>query len=149
VKLRAGSHGIGLLLALGVAAWPCAGIAADREAVGDPVAADRSRALHDDRQGSEALVRVLRHHHALADGEGGFEWWLRLPFPVRARQAQVPEVRYWRNRLEFLRDAQRGDAAACAVSGGVLLGDPLLQGDDRAVETRRLEACRAPGAGTG
>ncbi|MCC2658213.1 MAG: hypothetical protein K0Q76_3321 [Panacagrimonas sp.] len=112
----------------------------------DPVAADRSRALIDDPMASAALVRVLQHHHGLGDGEGGFGWWLRLPFPVRARQAQVPNVRLWRNRLEFMRDAQRSDAAACAVSGTMVLDNPLLDSASRAVEAQRLDRCRG---GTG
>lgn len=108
----------------------------------DPVAAERSRALLDDPMASDALVHVLRYHFAKDDGEGGFGWWLRLPFPVRARQALVPKVRFWRNRLEFLRDSQRRDAAACAVSGGMVLRDPLIDEESRLVETRRLEQCR-------
>ena len=134
------SSAFGLVLTLAVSATTVPGVQAAQ--VDDPVAADRSRALHDDPQASEALVRVLRHHHARGDGEGGFEWWLRLPFPVRARQAQVPQVRFWRNRLEFLRDAQRGDATACAVSGAVFLADPLLDDDSRILETQRLDRCR-------
>ena len=115
----------------------------------DPVATDRSRALLDDPQASEALVRVLKHHHGLGDGEGGFGWWLRLPFPVRARQAQVPTVRFWRNRLEFMRDAQRGDAAACNVSGNMVLIDPLIDPESREVELERLARCRGASAGSG
>ena len=106
----------------------------------DPVAMDRSRALHDDAGATTALVRVLRHHHEMGDGEGGFEWWLRLPFPVRARQVQHPQVRFWRNRLEFMRDVQRHDVVACAISGQMVLADPLL-GDAAEVERQRLRDC--------
>ena len=109
----------------------------------DPVAVERSRALLDDPMASDALVHVLRYHFAKDDGEGGFGWWLRLPFPVRARQALVPKVRFWRNRLEFMRDAQRRDAAACTVSGAMVLRDPLIDEESRLVETRRLEQCRS------
>lgn len=130
---------IGLMVAVLVCL--AIGPAARAETAADPVAADRSRALHDDPQASAALVRVLRHHYAQSDGEGGFEWWLRLPFPVRARQALVPTVRFWRNRLEFLRDAQRGDAAACAVTGAMVLADPLIGVEERAVERERLRSC--------
>lgn len=115
----------------------------------DPVAVERSRALLDDPMASDALVHVLRYHFAKDDGEGGFGWWLRLPFPVRARQALVPKVRFWRNRLEFMRDAQRGDAAACNVSGNMVLIDPLIDPESREVELERLARCRGASAGSG
>ena len=103
-------------------------------------AADASRAMEEGPSGAAALVRVLRRYHEAGDGEGGFEWWLRLPFAIRAQQVQLPEVRLWRNRLEFLRDAQRGDATSCAVSGPAVLRLPMPS-HDVDIERERLERC--------
>lgn len=104
------------------------------------VAADASRATENTAAGAAALVRVLKHFHAAGDGEGGFAWWRSLPFAVRAQQVERPEVRLWRNRIEFLRDAQRGDGPGCAVSGPALLRLPMPT-EDLAIERERLRHC--------
>ena len=104
------------------------------------IAADASRATEVSADGAAALVRVLQAYHTADNGEGGFVWWRRLPFAVRAQQVQRPEVRLWRDKLEFMYDAQRGDAAACAISGAALLKLPMPVADAE-VERKRLEQC--------
>ena len=101
---------------------------------------DRTQALDQGPVGAAATARVLADHHDRADGEGGFAWWMRLPIGVRARHAQDPAVRHWRNRVEFLRDAARGDAAACVHSGAAVLDDSAL-GCDFAHEWERWIGC--------
>lgn len=101
---------------------------------------DASQATEVNSEGARALVRVLQRYHAAGDGEGGFRWWRRLPFAVRAQQVNVPQVRLWRNKVEFLRDAQRGDAQACAASGPAVLALPMPPAELE-VERLRLQAC--------
>lgn len=102
---------------------------------------DRNRALEPGTGGSTAIARVLADYHHRGDGEGGFAWWMKLPIAVRSRQANQTDARRWRNRIEFLRDAQRDDAVSCAISGRPVLEDAL--GCDYATELRRYLACTA------
>lgn len=101
---------------------------------------DRTQALDQGPVGAAATARVLADFHDRADGDAGFAWWMRLPIGVRARHAQDPAVRHWRNRVEFLRDAARGDASACVNSGMAVLDDPAL-GCDFAHEWERWLGC--------
>lgn len=103
---------------------------------------DRYRALEPGAEGSAAIARVLADHHRRGDGEGGFAWWMKLPIAVRSRQANHTQARRWRNRIEFLRDAQRGDGASCAISARPVLDDvELVCG--YAAELHRYLACTA------
>lgn len=63
-----------------------------------------------------------------------------LPISVRSRHAVIPDVRHWRYRVEFLRDAARGDAAACRFSGAAVLRDTELR-CDRVDEVQRYLDC--------
>jgi len=101
---------------------------------------DAARATEVGPEGAAALVRVLQRFHSAGDGEGGFSWWLGLPFSVRAQQVDEPQVRLWRNKVEFLRDAQRGDSKACAASGSALLKLSMPPADAE-VERARLQRC--------
>lgn len=103
---------------------------------------DHVQALDQGPAGAAATARVLADYHRRSNGEQGFAWWMRLPIAVRAGHAQAPAVLHWRNRVEFLRDAQRADPKACAVSGAVVLRDPDLE-CDYAVELQRLLDCVA------
>ena len=128
--------------------WIAGAAAADDAASAQPVTAhstdaDRYRALEPGTQGSDAIARVLSDFHGRHDGEGGFAWWMRLPIAVRSRQGNDTEARHWRNRIEFLRDAQRKDAVSCAVSGQPVLADTRL-GCDYVVELERYLDCTAP-----
>lgn len=111
-------------------------------AAAPPTALDveRYRALEPGATGSEAIAHVLADYHRRGDGVGGFAWWMTLPIAVRSRQAPHTEARRWRNRIEFLRDAERRDAVGCAVSGRPVLDDPEL-GCDYAIELTRYRAC--------
>lgn len=101
---------------------------------------DRSRALEYGTEGSQAIARVLADYHVRGDGEGGFSWWMKLPIAVRSRQANETDARRWRNRIEFLRDAQREDAVSCAISGRPVLQDAAL-GCDFPGELSRYLTC--------
>ena len=103
---------------------------------------DRYRALEPGPEGSIAIAHVLADYHRRSDGEAGFAWWMKLPIAVRSRQATHGEARRWRNRIEFLRDAQRHDAVSCAISGRPVLDDPEL-GCDYVEELDRYLGCTA------
>lgn len=103
---------------------------------------DRALATEPTAQGAQAAMRVLRSYAERGDGEGGFAWWMKLQLPVRSRLTQWPELVLWRHRVEFLRDANRGDAASCAVSGRGVLGHPMV-GCDYAAELSRYLRCTA------
>jgi len=102
--------------------------------------ADRYRALEPGDAGSAAIAHVLADFQRRGDGEGGFAWWMKLPIAVRSRQANHSDARYWRNRIEFLRDAQRKDAVSCAISGRPVLADERLN-CDYATELERYLDC--------
>lgn len=104
------------------------------------LAIDQGKALESAPDAAAAAARVLADFHARSDGEGGFAWWMRLPISVRSRLAASAPVLRWRNRVEFLRDAERSDAAACAQSGVRVLRDPELS-CDFLMELRRYLDC--------
>lgn len=101
---------------------------------------DRTRALEPTADGAAAAARVLAGYAHQDQGEAGFGWWLRLPLSVRSYLSSQPTVRLWRNRLELMRDAERGDANACALSGPAVLDLPLL-GCDYPREFDRYRRC--------
>jgi hypothetical protein len=101
---------------------------------------DRGRALENTPEGAAALARVLADYHHRGEGEAGFSWWMRLPFSVRATQVRVAAVRHWRYRVEFLRDATRGDATACRFSGTVVLSESITD-CAYSTELQRYLAC--------
>lgn len=137
---RTGPRLRGILLVLfGAVTLAAAAADPDHSAIAPGV--DRNHALLHGPEGAAAAERVLADFYRRQDGEAGFAWWMGLPIAVRSRHAVVPEVRRWRYRVEFLRDAQRGDAAACRFSGAVVLRDPEL-GCDRAEQVRRYLDCR-------
>ncbi|MCX7062144.1 MAG: hypothetical protein NTZ11_14835 [Gammaproteobacteria bacterium] len=103
-----------------------------------------ARAVEITRDGAAALAETLARYHASTDGDGGFAWWLRLPIAVRGQQSSAsPEVLHWRNRIEFLQAAQRGNALQADAGGHKVLEDPRV-GCDRGVELARyLDSTRA------
>lgn len=103
---------------------------------------DRALAVEPNPQGTAAAIRVLRDFALRDEGEAGFAWWMGLRLSVRARLSQSPELLLWRHRVEFLRDAGRGDAPACAISGRGVLTHPLL-GCDHGQELLRFLSCTA------
>lgn len=103
---------------------------------------DRALALDPNTQGTSAAIRVLRDYAQRGEGEAGFAWWMKLSLSVRSRLSQSSELMLWRNRVEFLRDANRGDGRSCAVSGRNVLRHPML-GCDYAQELRRYLDCAA------
>lgn len=117
----------------------CGPVCADGDDAGT-LATARFRALEPGEEGSAAIAHVLADYQRRGDGEGGFAWWMKLPIAVRSRQASHSEARYWRNRIEFLRDAQRKDAVSCAISGAPVLADDRL-GCDYAAELDRYLEC--------
>lgn len=99
-----------------------------------------ARAVEITREGAAALAETLARYHAQDDGDGGFAWWLRLPIAVRGQQSSAsPEVLHWRNRIEFLQAAQRGNALQADAGGHKVLEDPRV-GCDRGVELARYLA---------
>ena len=102
---------------------------------------DRQRWLAQEttREGAAATAALLENFHARDLGDAGFAWWLRLPLAVRGQHGGTPEVLHWRNRVEFLRSAQRRDLPAGVIAGAKVLADPLV-GCDRGTELARLVA---------
>ncbi|MBA4283974.1 MAG: hypothetical protein C0434_00375 [Xanthomonadaceae bacterium] len=99
-----------------------------------------ARAIEITRDGAAALAETLARYHAQNDGDGGFAWWLRLPIAVRGQQSSAsPEVLHWRNRIEFLQAAQRGNAPQADAGGHKVLEDPQV-GCDRGIELARYLA---------
>lgn len=99
-----------------------------------------AQAVEITRDGAAALAETLAGYHASNDGDGGFAWWLRLPIAVRGQQGSAsPEVLHWRNRIEFLQAAQRGNARQADAGGHKVLEDPRV-GCDRGIELARYLA---------
>lgn len=99
-------------------------------------AARRYRATDTSSEGAAATAEALQDFHSQGRGDAGFAWWLRLPIAVRGQHSADPEVQRWRNRIEFLQAAQRGQPQAADIGGQKVLADPEL-GCDRGLELDR------------
>jgi hypothetical protein len=99
-------------------------------------AARRYRATDISSEGAAATAEALQDFHSQGLGDAGFAWWLRLPIAVRGQHTATPEVQRWRNRIEFLQAAQRGQPQAADIGGLKVLADPAL-GCDRGIELDR------------
>lgn len=101
--------------------------------------ARRYRATDTTAEGAAATAEALESFHAQGLGDAGFAWWMRLPLAVRGQHTGTVAVQRWRNRIEFLQAAQRGQPVESDIGGQKVLADPAL-GCDRGLELDRYVA---------
>lgn len=97
-------------------------------------------AVVDEKEASVAAAReVLRTYHARYDSNGGLNWYVSLPKPVKIALARDAQASSWIARLELQRAAAESDTASCAAAGQMVLSFNL--GCERPYELSKVMAC--------